>query len=245
MRLGVRYLSERRKMISHIDDLRRLNAPSFVGPKDIFLSYSHTNVNFAVKLKTALNEAKYSVWIDTAGIRAGVKWRDAIASGIETCKAFVYVMNARSVSSEYCLDEVALAEDVKKPIFTVTSEKIAFSAIDPGLKLMISRRQWTDFSNESACGESFQKLLTGLSEAIGEGTFSSDVNESEADKVLSSRIDLIPTNSASGGAVVQKHADTVEKESLLSKVSSLENRVMWLETTVVKLSELIRLKPDS
>ena len=30
----------------------------------------------------ALNEGGYSVWIDTAGIRAGQKWRTEIAYGV-------------------------------------------------------------------------------------------------------------------------------------------------------------------
>ena len=34
-------------------------------------------------IQNALTGANYSVWIDEAGIRAGAKWRDAIANGIE------------------------------------------------------------------------------------------------------------------------------------------------------------------
>lgn len=30
-----------------------------------------------------LNEANYTVWIDEAGIRAGHKWRNEIADGIQ------------------------------------------------------------------------------------------------------------------------------------------------------------------
>ena len=33
--------------------------------------------------QAALNEAGYSVWIDEAGIRAGHKWRNEIADGIQ------------------------------------------------------------------------------------------------------------------------------------------------------------------
>jgi hypothetical protein len=125
--LGVKHLSVRRRIASYVDDLRRrLKASSVLGKQDVFLSYAHVNIAFARKLRvcwerflsnvsfyvgypvlqTALAESNYSVWIDEAGIRAGAKWRDEIANGIENCKAFVYVMTPRSCSSEYCQDEV-------------------------------------------------------------------------------------------------------------------------------------------
>ena len=34
-------------------------------------------------IQKALNDGKYSVWIDEAGIRAGQHWRNEIADGIE------------------------------------------------------------------------------------------------------------------------------------------------------------------
>lgn len=39
-------------------------------------------------IQTALNEGGYSVWIDTAGIRAGQKWRTEIAHGIHVMIAY-------------------------------------------------------------------------------------------------------------------------------------------------------------
>ena len=81
-------------------------------------------------LQRALNEGGYSVWIDTAGIRAGQKWRTEIAHGIhvttltyaytlsfispslfylpaiQDCGVFVFIMTPRSTNSQYCHDEV-------------------------------------------------------------------------------------------------------------------------------------------
>ncbi|XP_065846761.1 uncharacterized protein [Oscarella lobularis] len=235
--LGVRHLSERRKLTAHVDELRRLNAPSYRGPKDVFLSYSHINFNFALQLKTALQNANYSVWIDKAGIRAGVKWREAIASGIESCKAFIYVMSARSVSSEYCLDEIALAEDVKKPIFSVASEKVAFSTIDPGLKLTISRRQWTDFSDGKSFDDCFQVLLDGLKSAIGEGTLSNSDSEIE-EPSPSSPAPAASVDVVDSGGHEKATDESSTNENLLKKVTDLESRVAHLEETVRKLLSL-------
>lgn len=80
--LGVKFVSDQRNLSSLIDDLRRLNMRSVTGRKDIFLSYAHINIQFALSIKRVLNEGGYTVWIDTAGIRAGQKWRTEIAHGI-------------------------------------------------------------------------------------------------------------------------------------------------------------------
>lgn len=77
-------------------------------------------------LQRVLNENGYTVWIDTAGIRAGQKWRTEIAHGIhvkhhytvipihtgphcvsQDCRLFVFIMTPRSTNSQYCHDEVA------------------------------------------------------------------------------------------------------------------------------------------
>jgi hypothetical protein len=52
---------------------------------------------------------------------------------------FVFVMTPRSTNSQYCHDELSLAEDYKKPIVTVKYQHS--EEMDPGLKLIIQRRQ--------------------------------------------------------------------------------------------------------
>jgi hypothetical protein len=49
--LGVKFVSDQRNLSSLIDDLRRLNMRSIVGRKDVFLSYAHINVQFALQIK--------------------------------------------------------------------------------------------------------------------------------------------------------------------------------------------------
>ena len=89
-----------------------MNMRSIVGHKDVFLSYAHISINFARKIKvisdnilischsvynsssqSLLNEANYSVWIDEAGIRAGQKWRNEIADGIQVFVILHYLIN--------------------------------------------------------------------------------------------------------------------------------------------------------
>jgi hypothetical protein len=48
-------------------------------------------------------------------------------------------MTPRSTSSQYCHDELSLAEEYKKPIVTVKYQHS--DEMDPGLKLIVQRRQ--------------------------------------------------------------------------------------------------------
>jgi hypothetical protein len=217
--LGVKHLSVRRRIASYVDDLRRrLKASSVLGKQDVFLSYAHVNIAFARKLRTALAESNYSVWIDEAGIRAGAKWRDEIANGIENCKAFVYVMTPRSCSSEYCQDEISLAEEHKKPIFNVILEDISMTSIDPGLKLIISRRQWTFFTDGNKFEDSFEKLVSGIRRVIGPGSLSNK-------KYMSYMQWCIGVNNITGNSRSCSEDDVFVSERSTSTTNSSDNEV--------------------
>ncbi|XP_062521765.1 uncharacterized protein LOC134196598 isoform X2 [Corticium candelabrum] len=248
--LGVKHLSDRRRIASFVDDLRRLNAPSVVGKRDIFLSYAHINIAFARSIRNALTAAGYSVWIDEAGIRAGVKWREAIANGVEHCRAFVFVTTPRSASSEYCMDELGLAEEQKKPIFNVVLEEVPMASMDPGFRLIISRRQWTFFTDESKFGESFEKLLSGIKMTIGA---LKRVNSQRTRLMLllhhKAREEFALTcgrtqgltcsNSSHGLLYVESTRDDDETD-IHQKVSKLEERVCQLESELERMRSLER-----
>ena len=48
----------------------------------VYSKWVHAVLGTSVSMQRMLNENGYSVWIDTAGIRAGQKWRTEIAHGI-------------------------------------------------------------------------------------------------------------------------------------------------------------------
>jgi hypothetical protein len=243
--LGVKHLSVRRRIASYVDDLRRrLKASSVLGKQDVFLSYAHVNIAFARKLRTALAESNYSVWIDEAGIRAGAKWRDEIANGIENCKAFVYVMTPRSCSSEYCQDEISLAEEHKKPIFNVILEDISMTSIDPGLKLIISRRQWTFFTDGNKFEDSFEKLVSGIRRVIGPGSLSNKKSCSEDDVFVSER-STSTTNSSDNEArmavsVTHSLSEDMPRETVTELATLTED--MPKDTTTVLAAKLEKLE---
>lgn len=166
--LGVKFMSHQRKLAACIDDLRRRNMRSMVGKRDIFLSYAHIDIKFARKIKNSLNEAGYSVWIDEAGIRAGHKWRNEIADGIQSASCVLCILSPRSANSMYCQDEIALAEELRKPILTI--KYLAVAEIDPAIKLTLQRRQWLDFTDKCSFLEDVKSLVSAVHSIIGQGS---------------------------------------------------------------------------
>ncbi|KAL5470853.1 hypothetical protein EMCRGX_G028891 [Ephydatia muelleri] len=234
--LGVKYISDQKKLSSLIDDLRRMNMRHIVGSKDIFLSYAHINIQFARKLKIALNDALYTVWIDEAGIRAGHKWRNEIADGIHGCKAVVFIMTPRSANSEYCQDELGLAEEYHKPIITAKLENV--SEMDPGLKLVIQRRQWIDLSDADKLTEKGAELITAITATVGAGSGPERENEPSSGLISHSPPEQVSTVETS--AHVETPPMTPTTEATPTLVPSVPNTAMVIPEVVKKELDQLR-----
>lgn len=83
----------------------------------IFISYSHQDEEFVLKLATDLENRGAEVWIDRGDIRAGAEWRQTIAEAVRNCQAFVLVISPDAAESEYVARELSMAEAAGKPIF--------------------------------------------------------------------------------------------------------------------------------
>ncbi|XP_065911545.1 uncharacterized protein [Dysidea avara] len=245
--LGVKYVSDQRVLSELIDELRRMKMRSVVGRKDIFLSYAHMNIEFSRKIKAALNEAGYSVWIDEAGIRAGHKWRNEIADGIQGCKVVIFIMTERSSNSTYCQNELGLAEEFKKPIVNLIVESV--KEVDPGLKLIIQRRQWIDFSKPDDFANCMSKLLKGLASqgitASGGGDNGDDNSEMSHDRAITYKCKVdshtmnIPSETKTNTGDVQDlqslmQALMVEIGAIKQHLNKLDERVAAIEEKLPK-----------
>ena len=95
-------------------------APSPSRPDVLFLSYSHVDVEFALRLAADLKNAGARLWMDRLdGIRVGTEWRDAIQAAVSSCTAMIAVLSPDYVMSQYCRRELARADALQRPIFPV------------------------------------------------------------------------------------------------------------------------------
>jgi hypothetical protein len=100
---------------------------------DVFISYSHQNIDFAKRLRDGLKGMEQDIWIDLEGIQFTADWWETIKKGIEAANNFVFVMSPISLASPVCMLEMAHARENGKRIvplmYSVPDEKAAFALI--------------------------------------------------------------------------------------------------------------------
>ncbi|MGA7192851.1 MAG: toll/interleukin-1 receptor domain-containing protein [Anaerolineales bacterium] len=128
-----------------------------------FISYSHVNRDFAIKLAKALRAAEYAVWFDQLDIPAGARWDDEVENALRDCSIFMVILTPASIASENVKDEIGYAIDHGKRILPVLLE-------DCDVPLRLRRFQYVDFTAKSFEQglESAKELLGGLVDEASE-----------------------------------------------------------------------------
>ncbi|RMG71792.1 MAG: TIR domain-containing protein [Chloroflexi bacterium] len=90
----------------------------------VFISYSHTDTDFAQQLIRDLNAAGHACWIDTSEIKGGDEWIMTIADGIINSYAFVPIVTLKALQSRWVQDEILWAKNKKKLIIPVILENV-------------------------------------------------------------------------------------------------------------------------
>src|SRR5262245_61289969 len=81
---------------------------------DAFLSYSPTDVDWAIRLKTALQERGLNIWLDQEQIRPGNSIIAGLEAGLDVCKSCVLVVSRDAVRSQWVSDEYDRAVTLAK-----------------------------------------------------------------------------------------------------------------------------------
>ncbi|KAG3230953.1 hypothetical protein PI124_g23951, partial [Phytophthora idaei] len=115
------------------------------GQRDVMISYTHSHLAFARKLRQSLEEANVTTWLDLmdpSGIGGGAVWREEIARGITNASVVLCILTEDYASSEWCLKELALANQVGTPILAVSTEG---AIVDENLQVYLYTRQIVPF----------------------------------------------------------------------------------------------------
>ena len=79
--------------------------------RSIFISYAHEDIQTAERLASFLERQGLRTWKDTARLRAGEQFTDAIGSALEEAGRIVVLWSRTSASSHWVLDEAAFGRD--------------------------------------------------------------------------------------------------------------------------------------
>jgi hypothetical protein len=75
----------------------------------VFVSYSHTDGDFAEVVRGRIKDAGFTTWIDLEGLQAGEDWRQEIDQAIRESVALITILTPASRESEYVAYEWAFA----------------------------------------------------------------------------------------------------------------------------------------
>jgi hypothetical protein len=109
----------------------------------VFISYSHHDKEFVLRLALDLEERGTEVWIDQGDIQGGEQWRQSIARGVGGCQAFVLVISPDSIRSPWVQQELNTAFQYGKPVVPLIYRK---TKIPPELNTQLERFQILNFS---------------------------------------------------------------------------------------------------
>src|SRR5215203_2496287 len=73
--------------------------------KNVFISYSRKDIDFARKLAADLEKAGYDVWWDITDLRGGDDWVSTLPAAIAAADFFIILLTPNSVASEWVRKE--------------------------------------------------------------------------------------------------------------------------------------------
>jgi hypothetical protein len=76
---------------------------------ELFLSHSHKDRVFVVKLTRFLQNKKVSFWYSETAIRGAKQWHDEIGKSLRRCNWLVVVLSPHSVKSKWVKHELLFA----------------------------------------------------------------------------------------------------------------------------------------
>jgi formylglycine-generating enzyme required for sulfatase activity len=91
----------------------------------IFISYSHKDKEYALKLYRYLQGKNFAPWV-YENIEHGAAWKRKIKTQVETCSAFVLIMTPDAEDSSYVQSELELAKKSGKEILPLSLEGYIF-----------------------------------------------------------------------------------------------------------------------
>ncbi|MCK9605911.1 MAG: toll/interleukin-1 receptor domain-containing protein [Methylomonas sp.] len=127
--------------------------------KNIFISYSRTNLEFIRTLADDLADLEYTVWYDQA-LTGGQLWWDNILEKIRACDVFMPIITSETIDSQACNDEIHYAKALGKSFLPVLLSPDICPSHYPKI---IAEIQVVDYCKQDKHG--FKLLLKSLNSA--------------------------------------------------------------------------------
>jgi len=125
-------------------------------PKEVFLSHSNSDRNFADSLSKTLRKHGIPIWYSQTNILGAQQWHDEIGEALKRCDWFIVILSPHSVESMWVKREVMFA--LNSNGFANKIIPILYQSCDyDNLSWTLSLFQIIDFTKDSDDG--FRELL--------------------------------------------------------------------------------------
>ncbi len=195
---------------------------------DAFLSYNAKDLQWADKLKGALEDRGLKIWIDHSEIRPGDMIVEALEKGLEKCRCMVLLVSPHSIKSGWVQEEYSRALALTK----APNKKLRLiPAILRNTKLpgFLGNRLYVDFRDITNFDEMVDKLVWGIS-----GREPTLIEKSIEQAIRYSARKL--ANSRSGRNVVLRR-------NIISATQSLDNHLSYAKIWCNSIDILGMTKP--
>jgi len=130
----------------------------FGGAPKLFMSYSHSDAEFASRLATDLLQARFSVWLDTWEIAVGESIAARVGEAIAACDYLVAILSTASVASAWVREEL----DAAHVVGIESGGTVILPALleDCAVPAMLRAKKYADFRR------SYKRGLATLLESI-------------------------------------------------------------------------------
>ena len=105
---------------------------------EVFISYSSSDADKAIQVKSVLEENGFTCWMDTERIKSGSDYTDDIPTAIYGCRALVIIMSENSQKSKWVKKEVTEAINQDKKVFPYMIENCQ---LNKSFKFMLTNVQ--------------------------------------------------------------------------------------------------------
>jgi WD40 repeat protein len=131
---------------------------TLISMSDMFISYSRKDKGFVHKLLARLEDYKREIWVDEDKIPLTAEWLEEVYAGIEGADTFAFVISEDSVTSEYCILELAHAVQNNKRLAPILYRPVP----DKDVPRELRRHQYIPFLEGEDFEEAFQRLVRAL-----------------------------------------------------------------------------------
>jgi hypothetical protein len=135
---------------------------------DAFISYSHRDRDFVVRLQAALKGAGKEIWVDEADIPSGSRWADDLREAIEEADSFIFAISPDSAASTECTQELSYAVTLHKRIIPLNVRATPLLALPESIRAVqfVPPRGLfegdPDAGDQRAFDESLARLITTI-----------------------------------------------------------------------------------